>query len=168
MPVREALFESYGDLRQFLPWVKDNLTLTQSHKEMLAAISRFDNNSEELRYYLIRQSDQKLLGAIGLIIRDSSVPYYEIGYWLRTSERGKGYISQALGLLEAYAFNSLNALRLEIKMAESNTPNRAVAESAGYQYEARLNNTCRLGDGSIDNTVIYAKYSAQPDAQQTL
>ena len=101
----EAIVESEQELRQYLPWVDHTLTESDSISNTQEAIENFENFTGELRYSIIRKSDSHFLGAVGLLIRDKSVPFFEIGYWLRTSETGKGYMSEAVALLDSYAFN---------------------------------------------------------------
>lgn len=68
-------------------------------------------------------------------------------------------MSEAVSTVEAYAFNELNAKRVEIKMAENNRKSRAVAERCGYLYEGTYKNDRMLPNGEISNTVVYAKTS---------
>ena len=99
---------------------------------------------------------QLLVGSISLHVRDVSVPYYEIGYWVRQSAAGKGYITEAVLLLADYAFIHLHAARLEIRTAASNEKSRAVAERAGFRLEATLKNACR-SQGHLDDTLVYSR-----------
>jgi RimJ/RimL family protein N-acetyltransferase len=153
----EAIIESEQELRQFLPWVDYALTESDSISNTQKAIDNFDNFTDELRYSIIRKSDGYFLGAIGLIIKDKSVPYFEIGYWLRTSATGNGYMSEAVTLLESHAFKEYGAYRIEITAASTNLSSRAVAESCGYQLDAILSNARRLPSGELSDTVIYSK-----------
>ena len=87
------------------------------------------------------------------------MPFFEIGYWLRTSAAGKGIMTEAVALLETYAFEELGANRIEIKAAESNQRSWMVAVRCGYQLETTMKNTRRIKNGNLDNTVIYVKTS---------
>lgn len=153
----EAIVESQIALSEFLPWVPYALTLETAVSNTQEAIKNFKDFNNELRFSIVCQETNALLGVIGLMIIDKSVPYFEIGYWLRTSQVGKGYASEAVRLLQQYTFRELGAQRIEIKMAESNRKSRAVAERCGYVYEGKLHNARRLPSGKLDNTLIYAK-----------
>ena len=155
--ILEAIIESECELRIFLPWVDFSLTEPESIANTQRAIENFEHFTDELRYSIIRKSDGYFLGIISLIIRDKSVPFFEIGYWLRTSATGKGYISEAIALLENYAFNELGANRIAITAASKNNKSCLVAERNGYQLEAKLLNARRLPSGELDNTMVYAK-----------
>ncbi|EGA72283.1 acetyltransferase [Vibrio sinaloensis DSM 21326] len=153
----QAIRESQHELGAYLPWVPYALTEQESIENTQQAIANFANFEGELRFSIIEKETEKLVGAIGLIIRDKSVPYFEIGYWLRTQCVGKGYVTEAVKMIEQYAFEELNAHRVEIKAAESNRKSRAVAERCGYELEATLRNERRLPSGELCHTVVYAK-----------
>lgn len=127
-PLRLALSESYELHQLFLDWVEPDpspLTVTAT---MNVAKEQFDRKEQELRFLIVRREDQELVGSISLHVRDVSVPYYELGYWVRQSAAGKGYITEAVLLLADYAFIHLHAARLEIRTAASNEKSGAVAE----------------------------------------
>ncbi|ENM5772416.1 GNAT family N-acetyltransferase [Vibrio mimicus] len=152
-----AIIESQSELKQFLPWVPHSMTSEESIKNTQQAIANFQNFADELRFLLIEKESGQFVGAIGLIIRDKSIPFFEIGYWLRSSFVGFGYISEAVKVLERYAFYDLEAKRVEIKTAENNYKSRAVAERCGYVYEGTHKNDRILPNGEISSTVVYAK-----------
>ncbi|EGQ9279637.1 GNAT family N-acetyltransferase [Vibrio vulnificus] len=153
----EAILESQDELGVYLPWVPYALTEAESIENTKRAISNFENFEAELRYSIIEKSTGRFLGAIGLIIRDKAVPYFEIGYWLRSSNVGYGFISEAIKAVETYAFKELKANRLEIKAAEHNLRSRSVAERGGYTFEGILRNNRRLPSGELSGTAVYAK-----------
>ncbi len=93
------------------------------------------------------------------MIRDDTVPYFEIGYWLQTLKTGLGYVSEAVQIIEEYAFIQKGAKRVEIRMAGSNLKSQAVAKRCGYQQEACFANDRRLPSGALDSTLVYAKKS---------
>ncbi len=152
-----AIHASQAELAQYLTWVEQALDPAQSIADTQQAIDNFQQQNSELRYNIIDKRSDELLGAIGLLIRDASVPYFELGYWLATHATGQGYVTSAVTLLEQHAFNQLGAKRLEIRMAESNRSSRAVAERCGFPLEGTLLNERRLPSGPLCNTLVYAK-----------
>lgn len=155
--VRKALTESYEEHSKYLTWAEPNPSLETVTKNIERAIHDFENDVNEYRFFILRNSDSRLVGTIGLLIKNLQIPYLEIGYWVRSSESGKGYISKAVEILEDYAVNQLKARRLEIRMAESNIRSRRVAERAGYALEARIQSDRLLPDRTIENSLIYCK-----------
>ena len=91
------------------------------------------------------------------LIKDIKIPYLEFGYWVRSSEKGKGYVTKAVEILEKYAVVDLKVRRLEIRVAETNINSKRIAERSGYELEAKLHSDRKLPDGTIDNSLIYCK-----------
>lgn len=157
----DAIQFSQRELSEFLPWVPNALSDDDSKQATKQAIANFVQFENELRYSIIDKQSERLVGVIGLMIRDLSVPFFEIGYWLRSDCVGLGYITEAIKLVEQYAFDTHNAKRIEIRIAEANAKSRAVAERCGYRLEASLVNERRLPNGRLSNTVVYAKTSCR-------
>jgi RimJ/RimL family protein N-acetyltransferase len=155
--VRNALMESYQDHSKYLAWAEPNPSLETVTQNIAQAIHDFENDVCEYRFFILRNSDSRLVGTIGLLIKNLRIPYLEIGYWVRTSECGKGYIGKAVQMLEDYAVKKLKVRRLEIRMAESNIRSWRVAERAGYELEARIQSDRMLPDGTIENSLVYCK-----------
>jgi len=155
----EAVIESRDELKVFLPWVPYALTNEESIANAKQAIFNYEHFEGELRFSIFEKETGSFAGAIGLIIIDKNIPYFEIGYWLRSSLIGKGYMTEAVKLVEEYAFQELKAKRVEIKASDKNEKSYAVAERCGYTYEGKLMNHRKLPSGEIGNTVVFAKTS---------
>ena len=87
---------------------------------------------------------------------DWSVPSFEIGYWLRSSAEGHGYVTEAARLLTDYFFATYDAKRVFIRCDARNTRSAAVAERLGFVREARLRNYALAQDGVLQDMLIYA------------
>ena len=153
----EALVESLGALRPFFAWAAPTPTLDDTRATMERAVADFAAREGELRFVVARASDRRVLGCIGLSLRKPSIPWVEIGYWVRASEAGRGVATAAVALAEAYAVRHLGVRRLEIRMAGTNAASRRVAEKAGFAYEGTLRHARRLPSGALDDTRVYAK-----------
>jgi RimJ/RimL family protein N-acetyltransferase len=84
----------------------------------------------------------------------------EIGYWAHPSARGRGLMTEAVGLLAAHAFRpagegGLGLRRLELRAAASNVASQHVAEANGFRRTGTGRRAERLGDGSYDDLVEY-------------
>lgn len=154
--VQSAINESNAELYQFLSWVPASLNDPEGN--MRVAIKNFYAHENELRFHILEKKTNSLIGTIALIVRDTDIPFYELGYWVRTSQAGKGYATEAVKTLENYAFQQLGVKRLEIRTAIDNIKSRAVAERCGYSKEGELKNERLLPSGKITSTIVYAKY----------
>ena len=81
-----------------------------------------------------------LVGSSGLHRIDWEVPKFEIGYWCRTGFTGRGYVTEAVRGISAFAFDVLGARRVEIRCDSRNLPSARGAERAGFRLEGELRN----------------------------
>jgi RimJ/RimL family protein N-acetyltransferase len=97
----------------------------------------------------------EILGASGYPRLDWSVPKFEIGYWCRSDRVGRGYVYEASWALAKFAFQSLDAERVELRMDDRNRRSWKVAERLGFKHEASLRNEVRTPRGELRDTRIY-------------
>ncbi|MGL4610186.1 MAG: GNAT family N-acetyltransferase [Trueperaceae bacterium] len=98
----------------------------------------------------------RLIGNSGLHRIDWETPKFEIGYWCRTSETGKGYVTEIVRGLAKLCFEKLNAARIEIRCDDLNVKSYSVAERCGFSLEGVLKNDERNSKGELRSTRIYA------------
>ncbi|NOJ24179.1 GNAT family N-acetyltransferase [Vibrio coralliilyticus] len=153
-----VITKSQPELSTFLPWVTESLTLQALESNVQIAIDNYLQFTGEFWFNIVEKKTQSFIGVVGFTIRDPAVPYFELGYWLDSDKTGQGFASEAVALVERYAFEERNAQRLEIKMAGTNQQSRAVAERCGFCLEATLEHARRLPSGIIDSTWVYAKF----------
>lgn len=96
------------------------------------------------------------MGGVGLHRTVWSTPKTEVGYWIRTSRNGNGFVTEAVSALVEYAFDQMRAVRVELITAEANVPSRQVADRCRFDLEGILRNERRASDDSLRNTCVYA------------
>ena len=154
-----ALDESLPQLRRFLaslPWVAAEQTLESSEVFCRNAHANFVGR-KDFPFLIFEQDSGEIAGVVGLHRVNWGVPKAEIGYWVRTSRAGRGYIGEAVEALCAYAFEHFRAVRLEIVTDEENIASRRVAERCGFALEATLRHERRSPAGDLRNTCIYGR-----------
>jgi RimJ/RimL family protein N-acetyltransferase len=156
--VNEAVRESIDHLRPWMTWARAVPSLAESETFARESALRY-RNREELGMILLRKSDDLLVGAAGLHTIEWSVPRFEIGYWVRASLEGQGYITEAVRGLSALAFELLGAARVEIRCDARNIRSAAVAQRAGYTLEARLRWESRDPEGNLRDSLLFAMFS---------
>ncbi len=94
-------------------------------------------------------------GAIGLsgIEKEHKA---EIGYWLGEKHWGKGIMSEAVKLMEKFAFEELNLLRITAFTFDYNKSSYRVLEKNGYKLEGRLEKDIKK-DGEVFDAFIFGK-----------
>lgn len=155
----EALAESIKDLRAylwFLPWLAEEPTLQTAEVRCRTAEAKFLLRSD-LAYLVFGKVTGRLVGSVGLHRTDWTLPKTEVGYWIRTSETGKGYASEAVGAITSWALEVLEAKRVELVTDEQNIGSRAVAERCGFRLEGILHNVMQASDNKLHHSCVYAK-----------
>jgi RimJ/RimL family protein N-acetyltransferase len=121
----EAVAESRDHLRPWMPFADAHQTVDESRHWIIQQMAHWLLR-DDLALSIWVQSTGRYLGATGLYPHDWEIGYFEIGYWLRTSAEGYGYVTEAVRLLTNYALDSLKANRLEIRCDELNTRSAAI------------------------------------------
>jgi RimJ/RimL family protein N-acetyltransferase len=150
-----AIKESLNELTPWMPWPKKHRTVEDSEAGSRRARVAFLERSE-LRLHLYLKGTDTLVGSSGLQGIDWEVPKFEIGYWCRTRFTGRGYTTEAVRGITAFAFEALGARRVEIRCDSRNLPSTRVAEVAGFRLEGKLRNNEVGTDGVPRDTLIYA------------
>jgi RimJ/RimL family protein N-acetyltransferase len=133
-----AINASREHLRRFLPWV-DGSHHTQEESENTARLghAKFLSRADIMLVLFDRQSGE-LCGGSGFHSIDWTLPKFEIGYWLHKDLQGQGLMSEAVNGITRYAFDQLQAKRVEIRCETANLRSRAVAERLGYERDGIL------------------------------
>lgn len=155
--VNAAIHESFEQLHHWMEWARRIPSIAESETHSREAAARF-RAREELPLWLFRKSDGMFVGGSGLHSIDWSVPRFEIGYWMRTSLVGQGYMTEAVTAIARFAFENLQAARIEIRCDALNQRSAAVAERAGFRLEARLHHHRRNLTGELADTLIFARF----------
>jgi RimJ/RimL family protein N-acetyltransferase len=159
LATHEAKLESIAQLRQFpasLPWAMSEPTLDDAEVFCRQSQADFISRSN-LNMLLFLKETGQFVGASGFHHIDWNIPKFELGYWCRTSLHGHGLITEAVFALSQFAFEHLNAQRLEILIDDLNIASWRVAEKAGFQLEGILQKNRIDPDGTLRNTRVYTK-----------
>ena len=151
----EAVEESREHIEPWLPWGKHHKTVVDSE----ACARRFSSHwasREDLILSIWDKSTGRYLGGTGLHRANWNVPSFEIGYWLRKSAEGHGYITETVRLLMALAFDTLQANRLYIHCAVDNVRSAAVPKRLGFVHEGTLRNHGRNMRDELYDLDVYS------------
>jgi RimJ/RimL family protein N-acetyltransferase len=152
--VNAAIVESLDELRPWMPWAMPENRVEDSEIFARRAAADFLTR-QALPLLIFRREDGKYLGGAGMHSIDWDIPRFELGYWLRTTEVGKGYALEAVNAELKLAFEVLGAERCEIRCDHDNARSAAVALRAGFTQEARLRRQRRNTSGELIDTLIF-------------
>ncbi len=153
--VHEAVAESVEYLQPWLPWATPAYDLVEAQSFVRRALAKWILR-EDLAIGIWRREDGRFLGGTGLHRIHWDIPAFEIGYWLRKSEEGRGYMSEAITLLTRACFETLKANRLEIRCDSRNLRSANVPRRLGFVHEATLRNDSRATTGELRDTFVFA------------
>ena len=92
-----------------------------------------------------------LIGSMGVDDLDIAGTHRaEVGYWLAPAYRGKGLISDALGVFVEYAFNNLEVTRLTAHTLDFNKASARVLEKNRFTLEGCLRQHTKTRNGLFD------------------
>ncbi len=150
----EAITESLSNLRPWMPWADSHQTVEASLEYIRQCQVGFLLRTDFPMGLFLRGGGY--LGGTGFHISKAHVPSFEIGYWVRARAEGKGYVSEAVRLLTAHAFDFLGAQRVAIHCDARNERSRRVAERQGFVFEGRRRNAERDPAGNLIDNLTYA------------
>lgn len=153
----ESKKESIDELRPWMPWAKELGTEDDSEIVARKAYADFILRTDMMMLGFEKTSG-KLIVSTGLHRFDWDRLHFEIGYWVTTSETGKGYASEAANALTRFAFTALNARKVMIFHAGGNEGSRRVIEKLGFEREGILRGESFLPDGSMVDHYHYGRF----------
>jgi RimJ/RimL family protein N-acetyltransferase len=95
----------------------------------------YEKISPEKTWFLILRKDGSKIGS--LVMRLFGM-WWQIGYVLIPSERGKGYCTEAVKLAVDYLFMSKQVVRIQAGTLPQNVASQKVLEKAGFQKEGTM------------------------------
>lgn len=151
----EAIAESRDHLRPWMPFADSHQVIEETHDWIMHKVADWLLR-QDMTVGVWEASSNRYLGGSGLHPHDWEVRYFEIGYWLRASAEGHGYMSEAVRLQVDYAFTSLAAQRIEIRCDERNVRSAAIPRRLGFVQEACLRHDVLANDGQLRNTLVFS------------
>jgi [ribosomal protein S5]-alanine N-acetyltransferase len=164
---RDLRMSSRDFLRPFEPrWTEADLS-----QRVYAA--RLKRSREETRagtdytfFVFLRLDDGREVLSGGLTlsnIRRRAAQYVTLGYWMGREFAGKGLMTEAVGTVIPFAFESLGLHRIHAAFLPANTASRRVLEKNGFREEGLAENYLQI-DGKWCDHVLFALTRERYDA----
>ncbi|WP_299784869.1 GNAT family protein [uncultured Marivita sp.] len=136
-------------------WAEDHLSRRAFTNRVYWA-NRAIGNGSAVPLFLLRRSDDMLLGAITLDnIRRGPAQAGTLGYWIGEPFARQGYMREAIDAVVHYAFDRLDLSRIEAACLPENKASRGLLEKAGFKYEGVAQSYLQI-DGRWRTHVLYA------------
>jgi RimJ/RimL family protein N-acetyltransferase len=131
----------------FLPFCK------VGKKEAVREVRRMIRSGHPRFLGIEETSSHRLIGLL-LYYGPQGFDYFEIGFYLEPSERGKGYGPVALKWLVGRIFERKRVETISAETSSMNTASQRALEKVGFKREGLLKNTL-FRKGKWEDTVIY-------------
>lgn len=153
--VNEAIVESENSLKPWMPFVHPLPSPEETEENIRQACAKFILR-EDLRLHLYQLTTKQFIGSSGLSRMNWESGCFEIGYWLRDSASGHGYMTEAVNGIVEFAVSHLRARRIEIRCDARNQRSANVALRCGFTLEAHLHRQRLDVYGNFEDTLIFS------------
>ena len=88
----------------------------------------------------------------------------ELGYWLVSTEWGKGYMTEAAKAMIAYGFDTLGLDQIGICTSRVNLRSQSVIKKCGFVYEGTIRRTYKIYTGELRDSQVYSMLRSEYEA----
>jgi RimJ/RimL family protein N-acetyltransferase len=120
----------------------------------IAKLLQYEADGSGMGWMIERREDARVIGTLSLHRFDEQSNRAEVGYSLGREHWGKGYMSEALNTLIAYAFGPMDLRRLEADTDPRNTPSVRLLERVGFSREGLLRERWVVADEISDSVLL--------------
>ncbi len=164
---REDLFAYAKDdeVSKFVLW-DTHQSLLDAHLFIKAARKQYKKGLPST-FAIEDKETGKMVGTIGFMWINTEFKSAEIGYSLSRRFWNKGIMTEALGEILKFSFNTLHLNRVEAQFIKENIPSQRVMEKCNMQYEGLLRERVFI-KGQFKDVMLYAILKNDPCAQKYL
>jgi ribosomal-protein-serine acetyltransferase len=144
-----AVDESLNDLIPWMSWAHP----AYGREDVAEYIQIVGESWETGRYFAFAITDARdgtMLGAASLSHIHPVYHFCNLGYWIRSSQRGNGLASRAARLAAKFGFENLGLIRVEVVIAVGNEASLRAAEKSGAQREGILRDRITVREQILD------------------
>jgi ribosomal-protein-serine acetyltransferase len=143
-----ATLESINELIPWMPWCHEGYSIEESRKYVEEHAGGWQIGIT----YDFAITDAKsgfYLGGCGINHINTSDNFANLGYWIRSTQTGKGIATTAASLVARFGIETLKLNRIEIVIAVENKASQRVATKVGAAREGILRNRLSLPGDKI-------------------
>ncbi|MBA2620162.1 MAG: GNAT family N-acetyltransferase [Acidobacteria bacterium] len=154
----EAARESVNEMFAWLSWCHPNYTVEESRSFVVSSETAW-NQKSGFGFAVFDANSDLFFGGVGLNSLNTKNNFANLGYWVRSSQTGRGIATAATLLAAKFGFEDLGLSRIEILTAIENVASRRVAEKAGAKKEGILRSRILLHNRPLD-AIMYSLIAA--------
>lgn len=150
----EAVRESIDELTHWMPWCKEDYSLSDAEAWMQTANEMWAAGVE-YPLGIFDASTGAVVGGTGVNHINRAYRIGNIGYWVSSKRTGQGIARFAAHQSALLGFGELGLTRLEIVVLTHNTASQRVAEAVGAKRECESRNRLYF-QGSPHSAFVYS------------
>jgi RimJ/RimL family protein N-acetyltransferase len=150
----QALYGMYSNPQFMRYWSSAPWTSIDQAERMIANDRQDHEAGRHLRLAIIRDADALFVGTCTLFGFGPHGDRAEIGYGIAPQFWGRGYMTEAVGALIAFAFGELGLRRLEADIDPRNAGSARGLEKLGFTREGLLRERWSVA-GEVSDSAIY-------------
>lgn len=159
----EAVQESLDHILPWMPWGPAHDRPEASEKLVREWSAQFKLR-EHLSMSMWSRDGKRFLGGTGVPRLDWEMRSFELGYWIRASEHGKGYVTDAVKLQTAFLFEEAQANRVYIRCSTKNVRSGAIPRRLGFVHEGVVRNSVKDVNGELHDVDMFSMIPSEYEA----
>lgn len=147
--LHKAVQESLPELRPWMSWANESYS-NETARNFITLTRAYWSSGSMYAFAITDAQTGEFLGSCSLSHIHPIYHFCNLGYWVRTPRRGKGFAGCATKLAARFAFEKVNLIRAEIVIAVGNEASKRTAKKVGAHDEGILLNRLVLGTQIFD------------------
>lgn len=140
----QAVHESMNELKPWMSWANEAYSVETAQNFITVTRAQWSSGAH-YGFAIIDAHSGELFGGCSLSHIHPVYHFCNLGYWVRSSQHGRGVAGRAARLASKFAFERAGLIRVEIVIAAGNSASKRVAEKIGAHYEGILLNRMIVG-----------------------
>jgi RimJ/RimL family protein N-acetyltransferase len=156
--LKDAVDSSIDHLVPWMPWALEEPQTLEEKTELLRRFRGQFDLGQNFVYGLFSRDESEQVGGSGFHLRVGD-DAFEIGYWIRASEDGKGLATESTAALTRVGFEVCEVDRIEIHVEPANEKSARIPQKLDYVEEARLRRRLYAAPGGEPrDTVVFSMF----------
>lgn len=149
----EAARESWREVQPFGPWCRPDFAMEDARAWIDVQISAFGSGTAY--EFAVLTPEGGFLGGCGINAIELLNRRANLGYWIRSSQTGRGFATAAIGLLVRWTYANTDLNRLELVVSDRNRASLNAARRSGAVREGVLRDRLLL-QGEPHDAVVFS------------
>jgi RimJ/RimL family protein N-acetyltransferase len=158
--VHAAILDGYDDYIKWLCWSSTKPTPEVVEEDCRKHHAEFITK-ECIRYLIIEKETNRVVGrcAYPPIQTIWAIPQFGVSYFIRQTDRKKGYATEAAHALTVLAFRELDAKKVEIYCDAENIASQKVPQKLGFALECTKKGGWPRPDNKLADILTFSAFS---------